>query len=260
MHNWLARLGVLAASAAAVMACCDASLAQDDETTESVKIQPYTGPPIFLEEPEVVVEPSIVRRQTDKDEKGGIEREIALFSDNHIEADGAYRETYPNGKLFVEGQFRRGRQHGEWIYYFDNGQLNRKATYKDGKPDGPREVFREDGTRWAKRTFKEGMRDGEWITYDKSGEKPIAEEHYDNGKPDGIWKFWYPNGQQRQQLSLKQGKKHGLSIEWDDKGVKRFEATFADDKLHGTLTRWFADGRVIEQKFDEGKLVSQSIR
>jgi antitoxin component YwqK of YwqJK toxin-antitoxin module len=239
---------------------CDTARAQEDAAKESVKIQPYTGPPIYLEEPEVVVEPSIVRHETMKDEKSGIERQIALFSDNHFEADGPYRELYPNGKVFVEGQFRRGRQHGEWKYYYDNGQLNRVATYKDGKPDGPREVFRADGTLWAKRGFKDGRRDGEWITYDNTGQKPIAEEHYDNGKPDGVWKYWYPNGQLRQQISLKQGKKHGPSMEWDENGGKRFEATFDEDKLHGTATRWFRDGRKIVQTYDQGKLVSQSSR
>jgi hypothetical protein len=46
--------------------------------------------------------------------------------------------------------------------------------------------------------------------------------------------------------------------EWDDKGVKRFEATFVKNKLHGDATRWLPDGRKIVQKYEEGRLVSQS--
>jgi antitoxin component YwqK of YwqJK toxin-antitoxin module len=238
-----------------------AGAAVAQEAKEGVKIQPYTGPPIYLDEPEQVAEPKIVSHQKieDKYEDGKIrvEREVAIFSDNHFEADGKYREYYPNGKLFVEGQFRRGRQDGEWAYYFDNGQLNRKAKFKNGQPDGPREMFRADGTLLAKRNFREGRRDGEWVTYDKTGEQPLREEHYAAGKQDGVWKTWHANGQLRQQISLKDGKRHGTVTEWDEKGEKRAELNFVDDKLHGTATRWYPDGRKIVQQYNEGRLESQ---
>jgi antitoxin component YwqK of YwqJK toxin-antitoxin module len=240
-----------------------AGLALAQESQESVKIQPYTGPPIFLDEPEQVAEPTIVSHEkiNDKYEPTGkqrTEREIARFSDNHFEADGVYREYYPNGQLFVEGKFERGRQQGEWTYYFDNGQVNRKAMYKDGQPDGPREIFRADGTLFANRGFKDGRRDGEWVTYDKTGKKPLREEHYVDGKADGVWKTWHSNGQLKQEISLKGGKRHGTSIEWDEQGVKRAEVNYADNKLHGTLTRWFPDGRKVVQQYSEGRLVSQT--
>jgi len=236
--------------------------AQQAEQKKNVTVQPYTGPPIFLEEAEQVAEPTIVRREmlteNFKDGKVRIEREIAHFSDNHFEADGKYRELYPNGQLFVEGQYKRGRQDGEWTFYYDNGKLNRKALFKDGQPDGPREIFRKDGTLSAKKQYSNGVRDGAWATYDATGKKPLSEEHYVKGKEDGVWKYWHPNGQLKQQISLKQGLRHGVTTEWDEKGEKRFEASFADGKLHGTATRWFPDGRKIVQTYEDGKLVSQS--
>jgi len=230
---------------------------------ERVTVKPYTGEPIFLDEVEQVTKPTIVQRDTDtsekfKDGKVRIERQIARFSDGHFEADGAYKEYYPNGQLFVEGQYQRGRQEGEWTYYFDNGKVNRKAKFKEGKPDGSRDVYRADGTLWAKRGFAGGLRDGDWITYDATGKAPTAEEHYDKGKATGAWKYWYPSGKQSAQISYKDGKKHGVSTQWDDKGEKRFEATFVEDKLHGTATRWFPGGRKTVQEYRDGKLVSQS--
>jgi antitoxin component YwqK of YwqJK toxin-antitoxin module len=254
-------LGLVAAFIASPLWMTGGALAQD-KGKESVKIKPYTGPPIFLDEEKQVAEPSIVRREmlTEKfkDDKIRIEREIAHFSDNHFEADGKYKEYYPNGQVFVEGLYRRGRQDGEWMFYFDNGKLNRKAKYDNGKPDGPREIFRADGTLAAKRGFADGLRDGEWITYDATGKFPLVEEHYVQGKEDGVWKYWHPNGKQKQQISLKQGVRHGVTTEWDDKGAKRFEANFAEGKLDGTATRWFPDGRKIVQEYEDGKLVSQS--
>jgi antitoxin component YwqK of YwqJK toxin-antitoxin module len=110
----------------------------------------------------------------------------------------------------------------------------------------------------AKRGFVDGLRDGDWFTYDETGKKPLSEEHYVKGKPDGTWKYWYPNGKLRQELGIKQGQRHGTTTEYDEKGEKRFEATYVDGKLHGTATRWFPDGRKIVQKYEEGRLVSQS--
>lgn len=249
-------------SSAVVVGSLLVTAASAQEKKRSVTVEPYAGPPIFLEEAEQVAAPTIVRRETVtenyKDGVVRIEREIAHFSDNHFEADGNYREFYPNGKLFVEGKYVRGRQNGEWAFYFDNGQLNRKAVFKDGKPDGAREVFRADGTVSAKRGFSGGLRDGDWITYDATGKTPRAEEHYAKGKANGVWKYWHANGKLKQQISLKDGKRDGLTTEWDDKGQKRFEATFVNDKLHGTATRWFPDGRKIVQTYEDGKLVSQS--
>ena len=132
---------------------------------DSVKIEPYKGPPIFLDAPEqVVAEPNRVSTQTlpEKLGDGKVEREVSRYSDNSFAANGFYREYYPNGKLFIDGQFQKGRQEGEWKYYYDNGQLNRKLTYKNGKPNGSWEVFRADGTVAAKRGFSDGLRDGEW--------------------------------------------------------------------------------------------------
>ncbi len=228
---------------------------------ESVKIDPYTGPAIYLPEPDhVKVEPTIVNRETLREKLGDgrVERQVAHYSDNSFAADGPYHEYYPNDKVFIEGQYRKGHQEGEWKFYFDNGQLNRKATYKDGKLNGNWEVFRADGTLQAKRGFKDGLRDGEWITYDDTGKKPLAEEHYVSGEQDGVWKTWYPNGQQRQQAGFKNGKRSGTTIEWTDKGQKVLEAEFTDNKFNGTVTRWFSDGRKIVQQYKNGALKSES--
>jgi antitoxin component YwqK of YwqJK toxin-antitoxin module len=260
------RVFVIVAFASTVMVSLAHAQAKksDSSTTveqETVKIEPYKGQPIFLEETaKVDVAPTLVNRDTIREKLGDgrIEREVAHFSDNSFAADGTYREFHPNDKPFIEGQFIKGRQEGEWKFYFDNGQLNRKATYKNGKPNGSWEIYRADGTLQAKRGFKDGLRDGEWITYDATGKKPRAEEHYVAGEPDGTWKTWYPSGQQRQQASFKNGKRTGTNTEWDEKGGKIIEVEWADNKLNGTATRYLPDGKKIVQKYDAGKLVSES--
>jgi antitoxin component YwqK of YwqJK toxin-antitoxin module len=235
----------------------------DNSRENSVKIEPYTGPPIYLEEQEQVAKPTIVTRDNlpEKYDDGKtirVEREVAHYSDNNFAADGKYREYYPSGKPFVEGQFKEGRQTGDWTYYYDNGQVNRKSTYADGKLDGAWEIHREDGSLQSKRGFKDGVRDGEWITYDSTGKQPISEEHYANGKEDGVWKVWYPNGKLKQQATFKTGKRDGTSAEWNDKGDKLIEAEYADGKLNGTATRYLPDGKTLTQTYKDGRFVSES--
>jgi antitoxin component YwqK of YwqJK toxin-antitoxin module len=228
---------------------------------ESVKIEPYLGAPIYLDEPQqVVVEPKIVGTDVVPNVLGDgkVEREVARYSDNSFAANGFYKEYYPNGKVFIDGQFKKGRQEGEWKYYFDNGQLNRKMSYKEGKPNGSWEVFRADGTLAAKRGFKDGRRDGEWTKYDDTGKKPLTEEHYVAGAEDGVWKTWYPNGQQKQQVSFKSGKREGTATEWDDKGQKIAEAQWSDNKLNGTFTRWLPNSKTVIVQYENGKVKSEA--
>jgi antitoxin component YwqK of YwqJK toxin-antitoxin module len=235
----------------------------DSTSQDSVKIEPYTGPPIYLEEPEQVAKPTIVTRQTIREpyEDGKtprVEREVAHYSDNNFAADGKYLEFYPDGKPFIDGRFKAGRQEGEWSYFFDNGQLNRKAMYEDGKPNGSWEIYRADGTLQAKRGFKDGLRDGEWSSFDASGKQQLSEEHYVKGEENGVWKTWFPNGKQKQEVSFKMGKRDGKSTEWNDKGEKVIEIEYANNKLNGTVTRYLAGGKKTVQKFKDNKFVSES--
>jgi antitoxin component YwqK of YwqJK toxin-antitoxin module len=245
-----------------LIGCCGYSRAADSSSgQESVKIEPYKGPVILLDEPEKVkVAPTVVTRQTIKEKlgEGSVEREVAHYSDNSFAADGSYKEFHPNGKPFIEGQFKKGRQEGDWKYYFDNGQLNRKMTFKDGKLNGSWAINRADGTLQSKRGFKDGQRDGEWVSYDAAGKQPLSEEHYLSGQEDGVWKTWYSNGQQRQQATFKKGKRDGASAEFDDKGKKVLEAEYTDGKLNGTATRYLPDGKKMVQVYDAGKLKSES--
>jgi antitoxin component YwqK of YwqJK toxin-antitoxin module len=261
------QVGVVTAIAIACAGWNASLLAQDRKSekgtaAETIKIEPYKGPPVYLEENVEVAKPTVVTHETIRDKYPDgtmrIERELARYSDNNFAADGKYREFHPNGKPFIEGQFKEGRQQGEWTYYFDNGQVNRKATYKDGKPNGSWEVYRADGTLAAKRSFKDGVRDGDWITYDATGKQPLTEEHYANGEPDGVWKTWFPNGQQRQHASFKNGKRDGLWTEWDEKGKKLIDSEWANNKLNGTATRYFADGKTVVQKYKDGRFESET--
>jgi antitoxin component YwqK of YwqJK toxin-antitoxin module len=227
---------------------------------ESVIIQPYTGPPIYLNEPPVPPPATVVtERQPHKSnyEDGTIhiERQITRYSDNRIENDGIYREYFPNGQLFVEGEYVKGEQQGKWVYWHDNGEQCRTVNYQDGVADGSWEVTRSDGTLKGKRSFKAGKRDGEWINYDDTGKQKLGVYNYQDGQPHGIWNDWFPSGQQKRAMQFKNGQRDGKAIEWDEAGTTRAEAHYKDGKFHGLVNQWSADGEKFSQEFNEGRPV-----
>jgi antitoxin component YwqK of YwqJK toxin-antitoxin module len=237
------------------------AFAQDSDDDTSVEIKPYTGPPIYLDEPEPQPDATLVEKVVDSakysNDKVRMERQIARYSDNRLESDGFYREFYPDGSKFAEGQYVKGRQHGEWTYWHKSGEVARTVNYKNGQPDGSWEVFRDDGTLSAQRSYKGGKRDGTWVVFDDTGKKPTREESYKDGLADGTWKVWFPDGKLQTEVNFKEGKRHGPMQVWDDEGVKRADLTYQDNLLEGTATVVGADGKTVVQQYEKGKLVSE---
>ncbi|TWT38154.1 MORN repeat variant [Posidoniimonas corsicana] len=226
----------------------------------SAKIEPYTGPAVYLEESSESVPATVVGSdvQTTKYDNGKvrIERGLTKYSDNSLVSNGVYREFYPNGQQFVDGQYNSGDPAGEWSYWHPNGQLAKKVTYEQGKPTGTIELHREDGTLEARRSFAAGKRDGVWENFAADGETRLAEYAYAEGVPTGTWKWWYESGKPQRELSYQDGKTEGIATEWAEDGSKRAEVPFRDGKRHGVATQWTADGREISQKYEDGKPVN----
>lgn len=241
----------------------------DNKSTESkgkkdkidlLKIEPYTGPPIYLEEPPTpppatVAERGIKRSQKYKNGEVHVERTIMRYSDDTRINHGPYKEYHPNGQIFSEGQFTLGIYSGEWKYSHDNGKPCKTVTYKKGQPDGAWDVLRADGTIQAHREFKAGKKNGEWASYDDAGKTKLSHQSYADNKPAGEWKTWYPSGQQKAVAHFKDGKRNGLIQEWAEDGEEIGSAEFVDGKLHGLRISWGPDGKRREQQFKEGRLV-----
>jgi len=265
MNRWITFSPCLACLAAALTVCTfsvTAASAAEDDSQGQATIERYTGPPLFLDDGETPPPAALVEKRVDTDKypsgKTRYERQIARYSDDHYVSDGFYREFYPNGEKFVEGQYKDGRQEGQWIYYHDNGKVQRTVNYTNGQPDGSWEVFNAEGAVVAKRGYKDGKRDGTWIAYDATGKQPLREEVYSSGKANGVWKVWFPSGQMKTQVGIKDGIRDGLYAEWDDKGQERYELNFVAGKLDGKATLWGADGKKITQQYDDGKLLKES--
>ena len=227
---------------------------------ETVDIEPYTGPPIFLPEgeappPPTEAEARVVKENYDGSDARRFERRLVRFSDDSVYSDGVHKEFYQNGQIFIDGAFSKSRATGKWTFYHPDGTVAKEVTYVKGKPDGEVRVFGKKGQPIAERTYKEGLREGVWVLYDKEGKQKLREESYRDGKADGEWKTWYSNGQLRQTVAFVAGQREGLATEWSQVGEKRGEAMFVAGKRDGKTTIWQRDGKVIERNYKAGQLV-----
>ncbi len=230
---------------------------------ESVTIEPYTGPPIFLPEapeppPATRVEEKSITDYYDKDkeEQPRVTRGVRRYSDDSVKNHGPYEEFYESGQTFCTGSYDEGAQVGEWKFYHPDGTPAKTVTYVDGRPNGPIEVRRADGTLRAKREYTDGKRTGTWLVFGDDGEQKLIESTYADGKAEGVWQVWYPDGKQRRQVPFSGGKQHGTIVEWDKEGNKRAEVSYVNGVREGPSRLWTTGGKSYEQTYKDGKLVS----
>jgi antitoxin component YwqK of YwqJK toxin-antitoxin module len=216
---------------------------------------------IYLDEPTVVPPPVVVTagKLQDKYEDGALrlEREVRKMSDDSLVNHGTFVEYYPNGQKFAEGTYDSGIHDGTWSFWHDNGQLCKTVTFKKGRADGSWEVFRADGTLQAKKSYKDSKRDGLWVSYHDDGKTPLAEENYVDGKREGVSRSYFANGKPQREIAYKNDLPDGLFTEWDESGRKVGEVNFKAGKKHGALIQYRPDGTVIEQMYDEGRLINE---
>ena len=118
-------------------------------------------------------------------------------------------------------------------------------------------MFRADGTLQSKKAYKDNKRDGTWITYHEDGKTPLAEETYVNGQREGLSRSFFGNGKPQREVTYKNNLPDGLFTEWDESGRKVGDVEFKEGKKHGRFVMYRADGTVIEQRYEDGRLLSE---
>lgn len=73
-----------------------------------------------------------------------------------------------NGKLLQTGNFKNGKNHGRWTWFYENGKKKLEGS------------------------FDMGSREGMWLTFDKNGDT-LNKSYYLNDKLEGLF-IRYKNG------------------------------------------------------------------
>ena len=103
---------------------------------------------------------------------------------------------YENGQTAEEGEYREGKQHGNWTAWHENGQKAREGEYHDGERHGNWTAWYENGQKALEGEYRDGELHGKMLSWYENGQK-AEESEYREGKRHGNWTAWHENGQER---------------------------------------------------------------
>lgn len=112
---------------------------------------------------------------------------------------------YPTGEIAGRGDYRLGKQLGEWTIWYRDGSLKRKEAWVNGIADGLWAEFHPGGTRRAQGTMVDGQREGLWTFYDEQGNRYL-EGTYIDGQEDGTWREYAPDGSPTRERLYREGR------------------------------------------------------
>jgi len=89
-------------------------------------------------------------------------------------------ETYhENGQIWLEGNYKDGKEDGKWTLYYENGQIWIEGNYKDGEKNGKWTSYNENGQMMLEGNTKDGKSVGKWTYYNEDGNINKVEEWKD---------------------------------------------------------------------------------
>ena len=84
--------------------------------------------------------------------KNGLFYEI----ENQKPFTGKSKDSYANGHLKAEINYKNGEFEGPYKSYYENGHLNAEGNYKNGQLEGPYKGYYENGQLKAEGNYKNG--------------------------------------------------------------------------------------------------------
>ena len=93
--------------------------------------------------------------------------------DDLVERAGGYYKKFSevpfSGKItgLVTGNFKNGKEEGEWVGYWNNGHLWWKGNWKNGWREGVWVECWDGGQLLTKGNYKNGKQEGAWVGYNR---------------------------------------------------------------------------------------------
>ena len=193
--------------------------------------------------------------------------------------EGKWITFYPDGKKYIEENYKDGLLDGYYKEYDQVGNLKVVLFYKDGKlvdlsakndsistPVDIRNKYDDNGNLIESGAYRNGVPIGIHRKYDKNG-KIVHAWIYDNtgkvtaegiitekGEKEGMWKFYYENGAVRAEGKYLHNQRTGPWKFYGRDGKLEQTGTYRRGKAEGTW-RWYFDNSALrrEEEFFNGK-------
>ena len=202
---------------------------------------------------------------------------------------GDWTAYYPDGAVVERKHYENGLLEGRFEQFHPNGQLQMEARYENGEPEGTMTWYYPDGKKEIQGDMVNGQREGAWIYYNPDGTIQIQVlyqrgEYVKDKKENGTFKEHYDDERLKSETTYKRGLREGPHSEYhpDGEWVRRpvpedpvrgtpadeemvlegqtlkLECIYRNDRLHGTLKEYDAEGRLVRQEeYIEGELVKK---
>lgn len=132
---------------------------------------------------ETVFEDQVVYYHREFYPKGELKLEYTYYLENNKRIEhGTFTKWYENGKIMIQGTYRRGEKDGLWKECLQDGSTTREGMYQNGIKEGLWTIFYpSSGKKHFEGMYRNGKKDGEWIEYGGDG-SILVRIIYENGK------------------------------------------------------------------------------
>jgi len=128
---------------------------------------------------------------------------------------GVRFDWHPNGALFMERQYKNGKQHGFSRTWLKNGELKFECSYREGQLHGRTRLWDENMQLSSISAYENGKMS--YYKMYKDGHIQL-EQNYVNGAFDGFLRRWHENGQLKHEVKYKNDKCYGILRQWETDG------------------------------------------
>jgi antitoxin component YwqK of YwqJK toxin-antitoxin module len=136
-----------------------------------------------------------------------------------------------NGPLLLslQGYYKDGKRHGNWIEYHPNGMIKTITPYIDGKREGMMLTLNNNGAVEKRCMYHNDLRHGEYKEYNYAQVK--EERMYVNDQLEGLVKIYYQDGKIMEEGSYQGGTRHGISKWYDQNGNLSIQYEYSKGEL-----------------------------
>lgn len=178
-------------------------------------------------------------------------------TDANGERHGVWKKHYPNSdQLRYEGQFKHGKEVGEFKFYCENCKSQPSVIKSFNKNDDIAYVkyFTPKGNLVSEGKMNGKDRVGEWVYYHNNSKQVMTREVYENGLLNGRTITYYPNGNITEEIDYVNDVKEGINNYYSENGVLIKKLLYKDGTLHGPVYYYDGFGNIlIEGNYNEGK-------
>ena len=176
-------------------------------------------------------------------------QEINRFNKKN-ERTGVWEKYYQNKRIRYTGQFKNGKEIGEFKFYDSTSSKNPVIvkTFYNNSDSVFVQFFTLQGEVKTEGFLNNKKRVGVWKYFNQNG-KVISKENYEDGVLQGEQFVYYPDGQLTAISRYKNGSLEGISSKFSSKNILIEEITYANNVPNGLAKYFELNGNLKETGF-----------